>query len=154
MGSTYSNLNMTKAQPNPNPHNPPNLRSYKWYQSRSHGFEPQGCRWGGDCWQIGGLTVSINFPCVRRGCLGECTIRLGYGPFLTAIAFRRVGSAWGPTGMNMHKVNTPKNFRSKLASDVRIWKMVGKNTHRTLDPRILESIRFIKYVSINMASPQ
>ena len=49
------------------------------------------------CWQIGGLAASINSPCVRRGRLGECTIRLGYAPFLTAIAFRRVGSTRGPT---------------------------------------------------------
>ena len=28
-----------------------------------------------------------------RGRLGECTIRLGYAPFLQAIVFRRVGSA-------------------------------------------------------------
>ena len=57
------------------------------------------CSWGGggDCWQIEGLAVSINSPCVRRGHLGECTIRLGYAPSLKAIAFRRVGSAWGPT---------------------------------------------------------
>ena len=68
-----------------------------WYQSRGHGFEPQGCRWGRDCWQIGGLAMSINSPCVRRGNLGECTIRLEYTSFLQAIAFRRVGSAWGPT---------------------------------------------------------
>ena len=53
-----------------------------WYQSRGHGFEPQGCRWGGDCWQIGGLAVSINSPYVRRGRLGECTIRIGYASFL------------------------------------------------------------------------
>ena len=32
--------------------------------------------------------------------MGECTIRLGYAPFLIAIAFRRVGSAWGPTDLN------------------------------------------------------
>ena len=44
------------------------------------------------CWQIRGLAASINSPCVRRGRLGECTIRLGYAPFLQAIAFRRVGS--------------------------------------------------------------
>ena len=44
-------------------------------------------------WQIGGLAASINSPCVRRGCLGECTIRLGYAPFLIAIGFRRVGNA-------------------------------------------------------------
>ena len=69
------------------------MRSYKWYQSRGHGFEPQGCRWGGDCCQIGGLAVSINSPCVRRGRLGECTITLGYAPFLTTIVFRRGGSA-------------------------------------------------------------
>ena len=37
--------------------------------------------------------ASINSPCVRRGRLGECTIRLGYMPFLQAIAFRRVGNA-------------------------------------------------------------
>ncbi|KAL6327269.1 hypothetical protein AAG906_017826 [Vitis piasezkii] len=61
--------------------------------SRSgHGFEPQGCHRGRDCWQIGGLAASINSPYVRRGHLGECTIRLGYAPFLQAIAFRRVGS--------------------------------------------------------------
>ena len=41
--------------------------------------------------------MSINSPCVRRGRLGECTIRLGYASFLTTIAFRRFGSAWGPT---------------------------------------------------------
>ncbi|KAL6326628.1 hypothetical protein AAG906_009754 [Vitis piasezkii] len=58
----------------------------------SHGFEPQGCHRGRDCWQIGGLAASINSPYVRRGHLGECTIRLGYAPFLQAIAFRRVGS--------------------------------------------------------------
>ena len=45
------------------------------------------------CWQIGGLVASINSPCVRHGCLGECTIRLGYAPFLIAIGFRRVGNA-------------------------------------------------------------
>ena len=44
------------------------------------------------CWQIRELAVSINSPCVRRGRLGECNIRLGYAPFLTAIAFRKVGS--------------------------------------------------------------
>nr|CAN68154.1 hypothetical protein VITISV_040298 [Vitis vinifera] len=53
----------------------------------------KGCRWGEDYWKIGGLAASINSPCVRRGRLGECTIRLGYAPFLTTIAFRRVGSA-------------------------------------------------------------
>ena len=47
---------------------------------------------GGDYWQIGGLATSINSHCVHRGCLDECTIRLGYVPFLTAIVFRRVGS--------------------------------------------------------------
>ena len=51
---------------------------FKWYQSRGHGFEPQECRWGGDCWQIEGLAASINSPYVRRGRLGEYTIRLGY----------------------------------------------------------------------------
>ena len=45
------------------------------------------------CWQIGGLATSINSPCVCRKRLDECTIRLGYALFLTAIAFRRVGSA-------------------------------------------------------------
>ena len=44
------------------------------------------------CWQIGGLAASINSPCVRRGRLGECTIKLGYASFLTTIAFMRVGS--------------------------------------------------------------
>ena len=52
---------------------------------------------GGNCWKIGRLSVSINSPCVRCGRLGECTIRLGYAPFLQAIAFRRVGCSWGPT---------------------------------------------------------
>ncbi|RVW51651.1 hypothetical protein CK203_066707 [Vitis vinifera] len=37
-----------------------------------------GVSLGGDCWQIGGLAASINSPCVRRGRLGECTIRLGW----------------------------------------------------------------------------
>ena len=41
--------------------------------------------------------MSINSPCVRLRRLGECTIRLEYRHFLTTIAFRRVGSAWGPT---------------------------------------------------------
>ena len=47
--------------------------------------------------QIKGLVAFINFPCVRRGRLGECTIRLGYMSFLTTITFMRVGRAWGPT---------------------------------------------------------
>ena len=50
-----------------------------------------------NCWQIEGLTMSINSPCVSYGRLGECTIRLGYMHFLTTIAFRKVGSIWGPT---------------------------------------------------------
>ena len=28
-----------------------------------------------------GLVASINSPCVRRGRLGECTIKLGYSPW-------------------------------------------------------------------------
>ena len=56
-----------------------------------------GVSLGGDCWQIGGLAASINSPCVHRGRLGECTISLGYAPFLTAFAFRRVGNVWGHT---------------------------------------------------------
>ncbi|RVW35627.1 hypothetical protein CK203_106305 [Vitis vinifera] len=36
-------------------------------RSQGHGFEPQGCHWGGDCWQIGGLAASNNSPCVHRG---------------------------------------------------------------------------------------
>ena len=43
--------------------------------------------------------MSINSHCVCHGHLGECTIRLGYVFFLTAIAFRRVGSAWDPRVM-------------------------------------------------------
>ena len=50
-----------------------------------------------NCWQIEGLIASINSPCVCCGHLGECTIRLGYTPFLTTIVFRRVDSVWGPT---------------------------------------------------------
>ena len=45
-----------------------------------------------NCWQIRGLAASINSPCVRRGRLGECTIKLGYALFLTTIVFRRVGN--------------------------------------------------------------
>ena len=73
---------------------------------RSWVFEPQGCCWGEDCWQIGGLAVSINssiFECHRR--LGECTIRLGYAPFQTTIAFRRVDIAWGRTKSFMASVS-------------------------------------------------
>ena len=36
--------------------------------------------------------------------------------------------------MNMDKANTPKNFKSKLASGMKIWKMVRKNTHNTFKP--------------------
>ena len=56
----------------------------------------QECRSRGDCWQIGGLTVSINSLCIYHGRLGEYTIRLGYASFLITIAvpiaFRRVGN--------------------------------------------------------------
>ena len=41
--------------------------------------------------------ASINSPCVRRGHLGECIIKIRYAPFLTSIAFKRIGSTWGPT---------------------------------------------------------
>ena len=37
--------------------------------------------------------LDSNTTCVRRGHLGECTIRVGYAPFLIEIAFRRVGRA-------------------------------------------------------------
>ena len=36
--------------------------------------------------------------------------------------------------MNMDKANTPKTFKSKLASDMKIWKMVRKNSHKTFKP--------------------
>ena len=72
------------------------------------GSNPKGVVGGGDCWQIRGLAVSINSPCVRRGRLGECTISLGYAPFLTAIAFRRFGSASGPTKMLVHTYSMSK----------------------------------------------
>ena len=70
------------------------------------GFRTQGCCWGEDCWQIEGLAVSINssiFEC--HGRLGECTIRLGYAPFQTTIAFRRVDIAWGRTKSFMASVS-------------------------------------------------
>ena len=41
--------------------------------------------------------MSIYSPCVRCEHLGECTIRIGYASFLQVIAFRKVGSARGPT---------------------------------------------------------
>ena len=37
------------------------------------------------------------FEC--HGCLGECTIKLGYVPFLTTIVFKRVDSVWGPISL-------------------------------------------------------
>ena len=61
------------------------------------GLNPRDVARREDCWQIGRLAISINSPCVHHGRLGECTIRVRYAPFLTAIAFRKVGSAWGPT---------------------------------------------------------
>ena len=56
------------------------------------GLNPRGVAKGGDCWQIKELAASINSPCVRRGRLGKCTIRVGYASFLTAITFKIVGS--------------------------------------------------------------
>ena len=37
------------------------------------------------------LSTLLVFECHRR--FDECTIKLGYAPLLTAITFRRVGSA-------------------------------------------------------------
>ena len=77
------------------------------------------------CWQIGGLAASINSPCVRRGRLDECTIRLGYASFLTTIVFRRVGSARGPTSAIRAEV-TGSNLRDVTGGGLLADRRVGR----------------------------
>ena len=75
------------------------------------------------CWQIGGLATSINSSCVRCGCLDECTIRLWYAPFLTAIAFRTIGSVWGPTSgikVEVTGLNPRDVAKGRLLADQKI----------------------------------
>ena len=49
-------------------------------------------------------STPLVFEC--RGRLGECTIRLGYVPFLTTIAFRSVSSIRGSTTLS--KIGKPR----------------------------------------------
>nr|CAN82236.1 hypothetical protein VITISV_025677 [Vitis vinifera] len=72
-----------------------------------------GYRWRGDCWQIGGLATSINSPYVRRGRLGECTIRLGFIVIVNEL------EALGKTYTEVEKVmkilrSLPKKWETKV----------------------------------------
>ena len=64
------------------------------------------------------------FEC--RGRLGEYTIRLGYAPFLIAIAFMRVGCVLGPTSGIRAEVTSsnPRGvIRGKLLADQRVGRV-------------------------------